>query len=433
MAGCVIALAAAPVAAHSPGGAIFTTVSDGSEVNYNIYAFKTDVYLDGGPGIGAPATAAGLDDGTYVFQITDPSGKNLLSTDAARCRQFTVVGGLITGVVAQGDGCQHVTAFDIDHDAVTVQMYPFDDTPNNGGEYKAWAVTVGDFLAGCSALGQANGLNVVNCGSAAGNRHGFIPAHTKTDNFKVRDMDLPMGVDWTRMDHRRSLLSVVDERFRSLDTTGIGDSMEAYYQTAFGLMRSPKAKKAFQISEEPEPLREKYGRTSLGQGCLLARRLVESGVRFVTVSRGFNTWDHHRDIFPTLANDFLPELDRAFASLVEDLDQRGMLDTTLVIVTGEFGRTPEINAMGGRDHWPNAFSLALAGAGITGGRVLGESDEQAMFVKDHPVEVPDLVATIYRKLGIDYNKEYVSNIGRPVKIANSLDDRTGSPVKELLA
>lgn len=187
MAGCVIALAAAPVAAHSPGGAIFTTVSDGSEVNYNIYAFKTDVYLDGGPGIGAPATAAGLDDGTYVFQITDPSGKNLLSTDAARCRQFTVVGGLITGVVAQGDGCQHVTAFDIDHDAVTVQMYPFDDTPNNGGEYKAWAVTVGDFLAGCSALGQANGLNVVNCGSAAGNRHGFIPAHTKTDNFKVRD------------------------------------------------------------------------------------------------------------------------------------------------------------------------------------------------------------------------------------------------------
>jgi hypothetical protein len=187
LAGCVIAFATVPAGAHSPGGAIFTTVADGSEVNYNIYAFKTDVYLDGGPGIGAPATAAGLDDGTYVFQITDPSGKKLLSSDAARCRQFTVVGGLITGVVAQGDGCEHVTAFDDDHAAITVQMYPFDDTPNNGGEYKAWAVTVGDFLAGCTALGHSNGLSLVNCGSTPGNQHGFVSAHTKTDNFKVRD------------------------------------------------------------------------------------------------------------------------------------------------------------------------------------------------------------------------------------------------------
>ena len=286
-------------------------------------------------------------------------------------------------------------------------------------------------------LGPRNELPaVVSIPGATGNweKAGFLgpqynpfnAGNPNSDNFKVRDMDLPMGVDWTRMDHRRSLLSVVDEKFRSLDTTGIGESMEAYYQTAFGLMRSAKAKKAFQIAEEPEALREKYGRTSLGQGCLLARRLVESGVRFVTVSRGFNTWDHHRDIFPTLANDFLPELDRAFASLVEDLDQRGMLDTTLVIVTGEFGRTPEINAMGGRDHWPNAFSMALAGAGITGGRVLGESDEQAMFVKDHPVEVPDLVATLYRKLGIDYNKEYISNIGRPIKLSK------GQPIEFLM-
>jgi uncharacterized protein (DUF1501 family) len=191
-------------------------------------------------------------------------------------------------------------------------------------------------------------------------------------------------------------------------------------------MHSAKAKKAFQISDEPDGLREKYGRTSLGQGALLARRLVESGVRFVTVSRGFNTWDHHKDIFPLLSNDFLPELDRAFATLIEDLDQRGLLDSTLVVVTGEFGRTPEINAMGGRDHWPNAFSLVMAGAGITGGRVLGESDAQAMFVKDHPVEVPDLVATIYRKLGINYEKEYMSNIGRPVRLSQ------GKPVEFLL-
>ena len=255
----------------------------------------------------------------------------------------------------------------------------------------------------------------------------FNAGNPNSDKFKVRDMDLPMGVDWSRMDHRRSLLSVVDEKFRRLDTTGITASMDSYYQTAFGLMHSERAKKAFQISDEPDAVREKYGRTSLGQGALLARRLVEAGVRFVTVSRGFNTWDHHRDIFPLLANDFLPELDRAYASLLEDLDQRGLLDSTLVILTGEFGRTPDINAMGGRDHWPNAFSAAFAGAGITGGRVLGETDEKGMFVKDHPVEVQDLVATIYKKLGIDYNKEYLSNIGRPVKLSK------GKPVDFLLA
>src|SRR2546421_1114235 len=226
-------------------------------------------------------------------------------------------------------------------------------------------------------------------------------------------MALPMGGAGSRMDRRRSLLSVMDEKFKKLDTSGIMESMDSYYSTAFQLMRSERAKKAFRIEEEPDTVREKYGRTSLGQGALLARRLVEAGVRFVTVSRGFNTWDHHKDIFPNLSNTFLPEFDRAYASLLEDLHQRGMLDSTLVIAAGEFGRTPEINGMGGRDHWPNAFSLTLAGAGVTGGRVLGETDEKGMFVKDHPVEVPDLFATIYKKLGIDYEKEYISNIGRP--------------------
>src|SRR2546426_170512 len=172
------------VMASSLSGAIFTTVFDGSEVNFNIYAAKTDVYLDGGPGPGAPQTAAGLNDGTYVFQVTEPNGRTLLSTDPARCRRFTVSGGIITGVVAAG-GCQHVTGADLDHGAVTVQLFPFNDTPNPGGEYKAWVVMVSDFLAGCAALGVPNGLDVVDCGRAAGNLHGFIPRHTKTDNFKV--------------------------------------------------------------------------------------------------------------------------------------------------------------------------------------------------------------------------------------------------------
>ncbi len=193
-------------------------------------------------------------------------------------------------------------------------------------------------------------------------------------------------------------------------------------------MRSPRAKEAFRIEEESESLREKYGRTSLGQGALLARRLVEAGVRFVTVSRGFNTWDHHKDIFPLLRNDFLPELDRAYAALLEDLHDRGLLATTLVLLTGEFGRTPEINGMGGRDHWPNAFSLTLAGAGITGGRVLGASDEIGKFVREYPVSVPDLMATLYRKLGIDYQKEYQSNIGRPVKLTDN-----GQPLESIVS
>jgi Protein of unknown function (DUF1501) len=255
----------------------------------------------------------------------------------------------------------------------------------------------------------------------------FDAGNPNADNYAVQDMDLPMGVDWSRMDHRRSLLSVVDEKFKKLDTSGIMESMDSYYGTAFQLMRSERAKKAFRIEEEPDAVREKYGRTSLGQGALLARRLVEAGVRFVTVSRGFNTWDHHKDIFPNLANTFLPEFDNAYASLLEDLHQRGLLDSTLVIATAEFGRTPEINGMGGRDHWPNTFSLTLAGAGITGGRVYGASDEKGMFVRDNPVEVPDLFATIYKKLGIDYEKEYISNIGRPFKLADK-----GKPIDFLL-
>ena len=244
------------------------------------------------------------------------------------------------------------------------------------------------------------------------------PFHAGDPNvpkYSVRDLDLPMGVDWSRMEGRYSLLSLVDSKIEKWDTSNTFESIDSYYRSALELMRSPRAKKAFDIAQEPDKLRDKYGRTGTGQGALLARRLVEAGVRFVTVSRG--NWDHHTNVFPNLSNDYLPELDRAYAALLEDLADRGMLDTTLVLVTGEFGRTPEINVYGGRDHWPNVFSLTIAGGGIRGGRVWGASDRDAMFVKDNPVEVPDFVATLYHKLGVDYTKEYVSNIGRPIKLA----------------
>lgn len=180
-----LALGVTSARAAAPSGAIFTTVSDGSEVNFNIYPSKDAVYLDGGPGPGAPATAAGLDDGTYVFQVTDPSGKTLLSTDPAACRQFTVSGGVITSVAPSG-GCAHHTDIDVDHSelgAITVQLIPYSDTPNPGGEYKVWATMVSNY---------ACPLNQVDC-TAQGAKHGFIPADSKTDNFKVRGV--PLEID----------------------------------------------------------------------------------------------------------------------------------------------------------------------------------------------------------------------------------------------
>jgi hypothetical protein len=223
--GSLIGVSAAPGAlAHAPSGAIFTTVADGTEVNFNIYPAKEDVYLDGGPGAGAPQGAAGLDDGTYVFQVTDPSGKKLLSQDAAKCREIVVTNGVIASVVAAG--CQHVTGVDIDHNAKTVQLMPYADTPNPGGEYKAWVVRLDDFLAGCAALGENNGLDVVDCGQAPGNYHGFIPRHTKTDNFKVgRTNNLEID---TRFIDNATGQTLAGKRIKWTDTLGSSNTKHSY-------------------------------------------------------------------------------------------------------------------------------------------------------------------------------------------------------------
>ncbi len=190
----LVALAAtlplvATAGANPLSGAIFTTLPDGSEVNFNIYDAKEDVYLDGGPGIQAPIDAAGLPDDTYVFQVTDPSGKSLLSTDPAGCRLFETSGGVITSVAPSG-ACAHVTGLDADWGATTVQLMPYLDTPNNGGVYKVWVEPLADFLDNCGALGSADPLGEVDCGSRAGNLHGFEGRDSKTDNFKVR-VDAP--------------------------------------------------------------------------------------------------------------------------------------------------------------------------------------------------------------------------------------------------
>ena len=244
---------------------------------------------------------------------------------------------------------------------------------------------------------------------------GFTAGDPNAENYQVRDLTLPMGVDWGRMDRRRGLLAMADQSFRRIESANQFETMDSYHQTAYAMMSSPVTKRAFNIHEESDAIKEKYGRTSMGQGALLARRLVENGARFVTVSQETQIWDMHWDIFQR-SDENMPPLDRAVAALLDDLEDRGMLDTTLVIVTGEFGRTVEISSVVGRDHWPNVFSLIVAGAGITGGRVYGESDEIGKFVKNDAVQVHDFMAAIYHKLGIDYTHEYMSNVGRPVRV-----------------
>jgi hypothetical protein len=254
----------------------------------------------------------------------------------------------------------------------------------------------------------------------------FVAGNPNEENYRVRDLDLPLGVDWARVEQRQSLLTVADRYFRQFDTAKVIDSMNTHYQTALNLISSPRAKKAFDIGAEPAAMRERYGRSGMGQGCLLARRLVESGVRFISV-RG-SGWDHHQEVFNTLSRDNLPEFDRAFSALVEDLAQRGMLENTLVITATEFGRTPEINVNAGRDHWPNAFSIVVAGGGIQGGRVIGQTDRNCFAVTERPIHVEELLATIYVKLGIDFEKVYPTPINRPVRTI----DEPFEPIPELL-
>jgi len=217
----VLVLLAMSVPANAQlSGAIFTTDVNGNEVNRNIYPSKDAVYLDGGPPPGAPQTAAGLPDGTYVFQVTDPSGKSLLSQDIALCRQFTVALGIITGVVNVG-GCQHKTGTDVDHNAVTVQLMPYADTPNNGGEYKAWATPVANYLVGCNTLGVPNGLSVVDCGSTGGDFHGFIPSHSKTDNFKAKNNTGAREIDTHFVDSFGNEIAGMCETW--IDTLGVSN------------------------------------------------------------------------------------------------------------------------------------------------------------------------------------------------------------------
>ncbi len=254
-----------------------------------------------------------------------------------------------------------------------------------------------------------------------------IDADPNAPNFTVPDIVPPPALDAGRLQNRQQLLAQLD-RFRAATEATANRHVQAvstFQRDAFNLMSSPAARRAFDIGQESPRLRDEYGRDSLGQCCLMARRLVEAGVRCVTIDH--SNWDTHDNNFATLRRQ-LPSLDAALATLFRDLHDRSLLQRTLVVVTGEFGRTPRINRNAGRDHWGPAFTVALGGGGIVGGRVVGRTDARAERPNGPAHGPEDLAATIYHLLGIDPNEEFYTAEGRPVRVVNT----NGRVIHELL-
>ena len=252
----------------------------------------------------------------------------------------------------------------------------------------------------------------------------FNSGDPNQEKYSIKDLTLPLGMSFGQAAARSDVLRALDDRFRAVERSGLLDRMDEFTQRAHDLVSSPAAKKAFDLSRESERLRDAYGHTTIGQGALLARRLIESGVRVTTVFQG--GYDTHFDNNPGMEKVNIP-FDQAFSALLDDLENRGLLETTLVLVLSEFGRTPRLNSQAGRDHWPRAFSVALAGAGISGGVVVGSTTPTASDPEDRPVSIEDLAVTVYRILGLDPDHEFYAG-GRPVKIAAN-----GSPVVELFS
>lgn len=242
--------------------------------------------------------------------------------------------------------------------------------------------------------------------------------------FRVQDLNLPKGIDEGRFATRRSVLDAVNHYFDSREKSDNIDAMDTFYDRAYSLISSDKAREAFNINAEPQAIREEYGMNPAGQRMLLARRLVAAGVRMVTLTYG--SWDQHVGIFPSMKRQ-MPSFDQAYATLIRDLDRQGLLERTLVLVSTEFGRTPKINKDAGRDHWPKVFSVALAGGGFKQGYIHGASNATATEPDHSPVGPEDLATTIYHQLGIVADKELMSPGDRPIEIVDG-----GEVIKDLL-
>jgi hypothetical protein len=247
------------------------------------------------------------------------------------------------------------------------------------------------------------------------------------ENFTVRALSTPVGAAAQRTTSRAALLEQLDTAYRGLDLADQSlAGMDRFYQQAFDILRSAHTREAFDLAKEATETRDRYGRTSLGQACLLARRLVEAGVRCVTIDYG--GWDTHQRNFTQMKDELLPTWDTALAALLDDLHQRGLLGSTLVWSTGEMGRTPEINKDAGRDHWGKAMSMMLAGGGVKPAQVLGVTDQRGAEVTAGACKPEDVAATVLQLLGIDPKLEYATASGRPITLV-----RDGNPIRELFA
>ena len=263
-----------------------------------------------------------------------------------------------------------------------------------------------------------------------------LNADPSEPNFAVPDLLPPDYISSVRVDRRRSLREMVDSSVKNMDASQDARLLNTTFHQAYTLMSSAKAREAFSIKDEPDKTRERYGLNRFGQSCLLARRLVERGVRFVTVNMFetvFNeiTWDIHgsKPFSPiSCYRDLVgPMFDHAYASLLEDLQERGLLEKTIVVAMGEFGRTPKINPAGGRDHWPQAWTILIGGGGIKGGRVVGSTDEIGAYPVERPTSPAEVAATVYKGLGIDLDKDLPGPQGRPIRLV----DHGVEPVGEL--
>ena len=246
-----------------------------------------------------------------------------------------------------------------------------------------------------------------------------------TKGFKVRDLDLPKGVDDSRFATRRSALEAVNAHFQKKEKSDDLTAMDTFYDRAYSLISSPAAREAFDIEKESDAVRDEYGRNTAGARMLLARRLVQAGVRLVNLTYG--GWDMHNSIVAGFRNQ-MPSFDQAFATLINDLDRTGLLKETLVMVSSEFGRTPKINAKSGRDHYPKVFSVVLAGGGIKGGYIHGSSNSTASEPEEMAMGPEDLFTTVYHCMGIVADKELMAPGDRPIEIVDG-----GKVIKELLA
>jgi hypothetical protein len=273
-----------------------------------------------------------------------------------------------------------------------------------------------------------------NGGTGAGSRAGYLgPAY---DPFELevtvvttrsvltpdvvvdtRGIVLPPSFPLEQLDNRDTLLRRFDKTFDAAERgADLAAALDVFHEQALGILRSSRTRDALDLTQEPAAARARYGQTPFGQGCLAARRLVEAGVRFVTVGRSDNVWDTHMQNFDSLKTRLLPELDQVLSTLIGDLDQRGLLDSTIVYCAGEFGRTPRINKGAGRDHWARSMSVLIAGGGFKRGHVHGSTDAQGECPAVDPCTPDDMAATIVRQLGIDPHQELQTSTGRPVQL-----------------